>query len=379
MAENDSQEKTEEPTAKRRQDAREKGQLARSRELNSVAALLAAAAALLMMGDSLVKSLGALLERSFVIPRQKMFDDSVMLTDFVIAILDALMIAFPIFLTMIVVAILSSIALGGWSFSAKSLAFKLEKLDPVKGMGRLFAWRGIVEMLKGMAKFLLVATVALVLLRVKGDSFLSLGMEPLQPAIAHMGWLLAWSFLILSSVLLIVVAIDVPFQLWDHQRQLRMSKQEVKEEHKQTEGSPEVKGRQRQIQMEMAQRRMMEDVPSADVVITNPTHYAVALRYDAKEMGAPVLVAKGSELVAGKIRQVAQENDIPILSAPPLARSIYHHTEIGEAIPEGLYHAVAQVLAYVYQLKQGPIYNSDGAASSPQMNDLPIPDELRKD
>jgi flagellar biosynthetic protein FlhB len=193
---------------------------------------------------------------------------------------------------------------------------------------------------------------------------------------AHAGELLTWSFLVLSSILILVVVVDVPFQIWDHQRQLKMTKQEVKEEHKQTEGSPEVKGRQRQVQMEMAQRRMMEEVPKADVVVTNPTHYAVALRYDAEQMGAPVVIAKGTEIIAAKIRSLATENDVPVVAAPPLARALYFSTELGEAIPEGLYRAVAQVLAYVYQLKQGPIYNREGQAP---MMDLPIPDDLQHD
>jgi flagellar biosynthetic protein FlhB len=256
------------------------------------------------------------------------------------------------------------------------LAFKPEKLNPVKGLSRIFGWRGILEMLKGLAKFALVAVVALMLLNNMGDRFLGLGTEPLEQGMSHAADLLTLAFLILSSVLILVAAIDVPFQLWDHQRQLKMTMQEIKEEHKQTEGNPEMKGRQRQMQREMSQRRMMEDVPKADVVVTNPTHYAVALRYDTTQAGAPVVVAKGTELLAAKIRSLAVEHDVPVLAAPPLARALYFSTELGEAIPEGLYRAVAQVLAYVYQLKQGPIYNREGQTP---MTDLPIPDDLQHD
>ncbi len=376
MAESDGQERTEQATPKRQREAREKGQIARSRELNTAAALLASAALFLAMGDSLFQGMGELLRRNFTIPREAIFDDGALVPTLAGTLYDGLWLMMPFFLLMVAVAVLANIVLGGWSFSSKALTFKIEKLDPVKGMGKLFAWRGIMEMLKGLAKFLLVALVALLLLRLQGEQFLGLGSEPLSQAMTHAGSLLVWSFLFLSAILLVVVAIDVPFQLWDHQRQLKMTKQEVKEEHKQTEGSPEVKGRQRRLQMEMAQRRMMEEVPKADVVVTNPTHYAVALRYSPTEMGAPTVVAKGTELVASRIRTLATEHDVPVLSAPPLARALYFSTDINEPIPEGLYRAVAQVLAYVYQLKQGPIYNRDGMAP---LTDLPIPEELRRD
>ncbi len=372
----DGQERTEQPTPKRLREAREKGQIARSRELNTLMGLLAAAGAFLVMGDEMVMGLTDMMRQRFSIAREDIFDDTALMLHFMSTLLDVVWVVLPFMLLMALVAIISSISLGGWSFSTKSLAFKPEKLNPVKGLSRVFGWRGILEMIKGLAKFLLVAIVALVLLNTMGDRFLGLGSEPLLQGMAHAADLLTWSFLILSAVLIVVAAIDVPFQLWDHSRQLKMTMQEVKEEHKQTEGSPEVKGRQRQMQMEMAQRRMMEEVPQADVVVTNPTHYAVALKYDSEQMGAPVVVAKGTELVAAKIRALAAEHDVPLLAAPPLARALYFSTEIGEAIPEGLYRAVAQVLAYVYQLKQGPIYNREGQAP---MTDLPIPDDLQHD
>ncbi|MDH5786569.1 MAG: flagellar biosynthesis protein FlhB [Chromatiales bacterium] len=372
----DGQERTELPTPKRLREAREKGQIARSRELNTLLGLLAAAVAFLAVGDRIIFDLSERMRQSFTIDRELIFDDGALLNTLSAALIDDLWAILPFMLLMALVGVLSSLSLGGWSLSAKAFAFKLEKLNPVKGLSRVFGWRGVVEMLKGLAKFLLVAIAALLLLDLWGDRFLGLGGEPLPQGMAHMGELLVWSFLILSSVLIIVAAIDVPFQLWDHQRQLKMTKQEIKEEHKQTEGSPEVKGRQRQMQMEMAQRRMMEEVPKADVIVTNPTHYAVALRYDAERMGAPQVVAKGSELVAAKIRAIAAENDVPLVSAPPLARALYFNVELGEAIPEGLYRAVAQVLAYVYQLRQGPIYNRDGQTP---MVDLPIPDDLQHD
>ena len=375
MAESQSgQDKTEQPTPKREREAREKGQIARSRELATVAALLAAAAMFIVMGDHFIRGLAELVRRNFLFPREVVFDEISMSLRLTETTVDGLMLMLPLFILMVVVAVLANIVLGGFTFSAKAMAFKGEKLDPIKGMGRVFAWKGLMEMFKGLAKFVLVSIVGLTVLNFLTDDLMQMGREPLGAALVHAGHILTWSFLIIASVLLIVAAIDVPFQIWDHQRQLKMTKQEVKDEYKQTEGSPEVKARQRRIQMEMAQRRMMEKVPTADVVVTNPTHYAVALRYDALNMNAPVVVAKGTELVASRIRALAEEHNIPVLSTPPLARALYFSTELDEPIPDGLYRAVAQVLAYVYQLK-----NSTDYAKPAPLDDLPIPDELRRD
>lgn len=374
MAESDGQERTEQATPKREQEAREKGQVPRSRELSTVAALMAAATALIAMGESLTRALAAQMQRGLSLTREQVFDTAKLPMHFLNAVVEALLTLMPFFALMVVVVIAASAVLGGWAFTA--ISFKWEKLDPIKGMGRVFAWRGLVEMLKGMAKFALVAVTALLVLKVMGAQFLGLGRESLPQGLAHVGSLLSWIFLLLSATLLIVAFIDVPFQLWDHQRQLRMTKQEVRDEYKQTEGSPEVKGRIRRMQMEIAQRRMMAEVPKADVVVTNPTHYAVALRYDQARGDAPVVVAKGSDLIALKIRTVAQENDVPVLEAPPLARALYHSTELEQPIPVGLYRAVAMVLAYVYHLRQGPLYSREGVVTMP---DLPIPDDLRRD
>ncbi len=376
MAESDGQERTEEATAKRKEEAREKGQVPRSRELSTVAALLAAASGFIFMGDNMMHGLTHQLSRGLTLSREQVFDTKSLPMAFMNAVIEAVMTLLPFFLLMVVVAVAAAVALGGLSFSSEALSFKWEKLDPIKGMGRVFSWRGIIEMFKGFAKFVLVALVALMLLDGMEGEFIGLGSESLKQALAHTGSLLSWSFLLLSATLLLVAAIDVPFQLWDHNRQLRMTKQEIREEHKQTEGSPEVKGRIRRMQMEIAQRRMMAEVPKADVVVTNPTHYAVALRYDQEKGDAPVVVAKGSDFIALKIRSVAQENEVPVLSAPPLARALYHSTELDQPIPVGLYRAVAMVLAYVYHLRQGPMYNREGEVTMP---DLPIPDDLRRD
>ena len=377
MAESNSgQDKTEEPTPKKLKEAREKGQIARSKELATAAAMIAAALMFVFMGDYFLFGLAELARESFIIDRAAIFDSTEITVRLGITIRDGMLLMLPLFLVMIVVAILANIMLGGFTFSPAAMAFKPEKLDPIKGLSRIFAWRGLMELAKGLAKVLLVGSVAYLVFHINAEEILLMGREALPAAMAHAGNILVWSFLIISTVLLVVVAVDVPFQVWDHQRQMRMTKEEVKKEFKQTEGSPEVKGRQRQIQREMAQRRMMDKVPTADVVVTNPTHYAVALRYDPDQMNAPVVVAKGSELVASRIRALAIENDVPVLSAPPLARALFFSTELDEAIPDGLYRAVAQILAYVYQLRHGEVSEYTDAA---KWEDLPIPDEYRRD
>jgi flagellar biosynthetic protein FlhB len=289
-----------------------------------------------------------------------------------LAVGDALWSLAPFLVLVSVAALLGPIALGGWSFSVKSLGFKWEKLDPIKGLGRIFAWRGLMEFLKTLVKFAVVSLIAGFLLWQLADHLLALSNEPLKQAIAHSAQLIGWSFFGFSSVLILLAAADVPFQLWDHSNQLKMTRQEVKDELKETDGRPEVKSRIRNLQREMAQRRMIEEVPKADVVIVNPTHYAVALRFDYK-MKAPTVVAKGADLIAFQIRKVAQNHTVTVFSAPPLARALYHSTELNKEIPVGLYVAVAQVLAYVYQLKSAQ--NGEGVAPA-EPTDLPIPKEF---
>ena len=377
MAESsDGQEKTELPTEKRIKESREKGQVARSKELGTFAILIGAGASFLIMGGSMLEGLLALIHEALTPSRDLIFDPDRFFAHLLGMILETILVLAPFFAVMVVAAIVSGTIMSGWNFSTKAFAFKANKLDPIKGIGRIFGWKGLVEMLKSFAKFLLVAIVATVLLRSQANELIGLGGEALPQALSHMASILSWDFLIVSASLLLVVAVDIPFQLWDHQRQMKMTKQEIKEEGKQTEGSPEVKGRQRRIQMEMAQQRMMDAVPDADVVITNPTHYAIALKYDSVQMAAPQLVAKGSDLVAGQIRAIAKEHDVPIVSAPPLARAIFYSTKLEQAIPEGLYRAVAQILAYIFQLKQSEGYDKPSASI---LNDLPIPDDLRRD
>lgn len=377
MAENENgQERTEEATAKRKQDSRDKGEIARSRELNTLLMLLASGGGLLFLGSDLVKGLMQILDSSLTIERANIFDVNAMTALFSEMVFHAIDAVMPLFVLLVIVAILAPMAMGGWSFSLKPLQPDLKKFDPIKGMGKIFSLKGLMELLKALAKFLLVGSMGYFLLQTKVESFINLGNETLQQGISRLGSELIWIFILLSSTLIAVVLVDAPFQLWDHTRKQKMTRQEVKDEMKETDGNPEMKGKVRQTQREIAQRRMMQEVPKADVVITNPTHYAVALRYDQTRMGAPIIVALGADEIAGHIRRIAQANDVPILSAPPLARALYYNGELDAEIPAGLYLAIAQVLAYIYQLHH---YELNGGIAPEFSSDTPIPDDLRRD
>jgi flagellar biosynthetic protein FlhB len=377
MAENqDGQEKSQEPTAKRLADARKKGQVPRSRELNTMAITLLGLGALIAMGPRFASNLHDLFTAQFVLQREEMFDPNAMLSHLVSAIGDALLMLAPFFVLMMAVAILSSVALGGFNVSLEAMAPKLSKLDPVKGMKRVFSAKGLMELVKSLAKFVLVTAATVVLLYMLADQLLGLSSLDIKQAIGEGMTLVAWSSVLMASTLILMALIDVPFQLWQHKRELKMTQQEVRDELKETEGRPEVKGRLRQLQREIAQRRMMQEVPKADVIVTNPTHYAVALRYDPDEMQAPIVVALGKDLVAANIREVGQAHDVPLVEAPTLARALYFNTELNQAIPGALFLAVAQLLAYVFQLRAWDEHGGD-IPTPPQ--DYPVPEDYRHD
>jgi flagellar biosynthetic protein FlhB len=377
MAENeDGQEKTEQPTPKRLEEARKKGQVPRSRELNTMAVTLVGALSLLALGGHMSEGLAEIIRDNFSLTRADIFDPMATIHHLGTAVRDALFMLMPFFAAVMVVAVLASIALGGFSFSAEALTPKLEKLDPIKGMKKVFSLKGLVELVKALAKFLLIAGVTALLLWLSAEDFLALSGMDVVPAIKEVGSLIGWSLVTLASTLILIALIDVPFQLWEHNRQLKMTQKEVRDEMKETDGRPEVKGKIRQLQREMAQRRMMEEVPKADVVVTNPTHYAVALRYDQDGMMAPKVVAKGTELVAANIREVAQENHVPVIESAILARALYFNTELGDFIPAGLYLAVAKLLAYVFQLR---VYHSEGGEKPPMPADMSVPEEFQHD
>jgi len=372
MAEEKAQERTEEPTPKRLREAREKGQVARSRELNTVMVLLAGAFGGVMLGQNIIGNLEHLMVRGFTFERAMAFDSGLLPGILMQNMFDALWLIAPLVILLLVAAFVGPLSLGGWSFSAESIKFNPEKLDPIKGLGRVFSLKGLMELLKTLAKFMVVTTAAGLLLWIDSGELLQLGGASIRPALAATGDLIMWGFLFLTAVLLLIAAVDVPFQIWDHTRQLRMTRQEVKDEMKETEGNPEVKAKTRSLQREMARQRMMTEVPKADVVITNPTHFAVALRYDPERGGAPRMVAKGADLVAGEIRKIALEANVPLYEAPPLARAIYYNTRINDEIPAALYVSVAQVLAYIFQLRE---FRKGGAYPQPPA-DLQVPEEM---
>ena len=350
----DSEERTEEPTPKRLQESREKGQVPRSRELTMTLVMLVGSATLVISGSWFAGRLQAILAGAFRIERAAIFDDGVMLRNLSELAVQVFLILGPLLFALVVTALAAPALLGGWNFSRQAIAPKLERLDPIKGLKRVLGTQGLMELLKAMGKFLVVGIAAGFFLWLIMDRFLALSRLPVIPAIGESVWLSGLALFAGSAALIVIAAVDVPFQLATHYKQLRMTRQEVREELKQTEGRPEVKARIRTLQQEMASRRMMEDVPDADIVITNPVHFAVALRFDADSMAAPVVVAKGSELVALAIRRVAEESGVPLLTAPPLARALYRSVDIGQAIPPQLYVAVAEVLAWVHQVRTRP-------------------------
>jgi flagellar biosynthetic protein FlhB len=370
----DGQEKTEQPTPKRLQDAKKKGQVARSRELNTMAITLLGGIALVSMGSHMGSGLWELMAGNFTIPRVDIYDPMALVRRLAGAIQDGLFMLMPFFLVVIVAAIGSSVALGGIAISGEALAPKFSKLDPIKGIKKVFSLKGLMEVLKAMAKFLLIGSATALVLWLTLDEFIGLSRLDLEQAMVQMGDLIGWSFVMIAATLILVAAIDVPFQLWDHKRQMKMTRQEVREEMKETEGRPEVKGRIRALQRELAQRRMMEEVPEADVIVTNPTHFAVALKYEQSRMLAPKVVAKGADLVAANIRKVGEENHVPLVESPLLARALFFSTELGQTIPAGLYLAVAKILAYVFQMR---IYDSDGGEKPEFPTELTIPEEFQ--
>ncbi|TXG98054.1 MAG: flagellar biosynthesis protein FlhB [Nevskiaceae bacterium] len=368
MAESSSQDRTERATPKRRREARKRGQVPRSRELTTAAVMIASAALLITLGTGIAAGAADLMRQSLA------FDPALLTTPQALPRLfgavagGALRLVLPLMLGLVLVALAAPMLLGGWNFSSGALAPDFSRINPLNGLGRIFSKNGLVEVIKGVAKFSLVGAVGAIAWWTSRGDLVSLGTEPLPRGIAHGATLCLHVFAWLCGALALIAAIDVPWQIFSYEKQLRMTKQEVKDEYKESEGRPEVKGRIRQLQRQAATRRMMDKVPKADVVIVNPTHYAVALEYKAGSMRAPRVVAKGVDLIALNIRELAREHRVPIVEAPPLARAIYRGAELDAEIPVALYAAVAQVLSYVYQLR---VYRSGPPPAIPQIGDVP--------
>lgn len=373
MAEDSDLERTEEASPKRLEEARKEGDVPRSRELSTCTVLLAAGGALWAMGGSLIKQLNQMLTHGLSLNRETIYDFNVLAEKIAADLLDVLIAFSPVAGLLLVVAVASPVLIGGWVFSAKALGPNFGRLNPASGLGNMISSRAGVELLKSILKTVLVGSVAWVVVMAQKEAIFSLANEPLQQALAHAGHMFGVGFMTIVASLVVIAMIDAPYQMWSYANKLKMTHQEVVQESKEMNGNPQIKAKIRQQQREMARRRMMSEVPNADVIVTNPTHYAVALKYAEGGMRAPQVVAKGVDEVAAKIRELAQENNVPMLEAPPLARALYKHTELGDEIPEALYAAVAEVLAYVYQLRT---YRNQGGDRPEQPRELPVPKEM---
>ncbi|MDG1663298.1 MAG: flagellar biosynthesis protein FlhB [Pseudomonadales bacterium] len=381
MAEDESgQEKTEEATPKRLEKARDEGQIARSRELGTTLLLMTGGVSLLMFGTTLAERFQGVMRSSFSFDRDAVFDSSYMISHLGRSLDSVIDVVVLVLVLLMIAGAIGSISLGGWLFSSKPITPKLSRMNPLEGLQRMFSAKALVELFKAIAKFSLVALMASMILWHMRSELLSLGQESLVPAITHAVWILVWSALGMSSATIIIAAIDVPFQRFENAKKLRMTRQQVKDEYKDSEGKPEVKSKIRQLQRELAQSRMMASIPEADVVITNPEHFSVALKYDINGSGAPVVVAKGADEIAMKIREIANINEVPLLRSPQLARAVFFSTEINDEIPASLYLAVAQVLAFIFQMRQASSSKRPADAQVRALNrKLDIPDDMAFD
>ncbi|MDN7880300.1 flagellar biosynthesis protein FlhB [Burkholderia aenigmatica] len=375
MADESDLDKTEAATPRRREKAREEGQVARSRELASFALLAAGFYGAWLLAGPSGGHLQAMLRGAFTFDRATAFDTNRMLSAAGSASLEGFAALLPLLALTGLAALLAPMALGGWLISQKTFELKFDRLNPISGLGRIFSIQGPIQLGMSLAKTLVVGGIGGIAIWRSKDELLALATQPLGVALPDALHLVAVCCGTTVAGMLVVAALDVPYQLWQYNKKLRMTKEEVKREHRENEGDPHVKGRIRQQQRAIARRRMMAAVPKADVVVTNPTHFAVALQYTDGEMRAPKVVAKGVNLVAARIRELAAEHNVPLLEAPPLARALYHNVELEREIPGSLYSAVAEVLAWVYQLKR---FRSEGGAFPAVPVDLDVPADLDK-
>lgn len=352
MAEDSDLERTEPASARKLDQAREQGNVPRSRELATLAVLLASVGVIAALGMFMLKGLNRVMQNTLSFDAGDVASPAMMGRNLMEAGVDGLLLLLPVTGAVVVAAVAANVLVSGWVFSTKAITFDLAKLNPITGLGRLFSWNSVAELVKALMKGGLIAGVAGWMIWHQRDSILGLAVEPLDAAMVHFGQITLLTFLAAVSAFGLIVLLDVPYQLWNYHRGMRMTKEEIRQESKEMEGDPQIKARIRSLQREAARRRMMQEVPKADVVVTNPMHFAVALKYEERTMSAPLVIAKGSQLVAERIKELARENRVPIVEAPPLARALHRHAEVGETIPGALFTAVAQVLAYVYQLNQ---------------------------
>jgi flagellar biosynthesis protein FlhB len=343
--------RTEEPSQRRLDQARERGQLPRSRELTTFAAMLGGSAALIAVGDSLAGRMSQVMRSSLSIDPRRVGDVGSMATALGDAATGAVVAVLPVFGSLAALVLLASMVLGGWNFSPAALTPDFTRMNPLAGLGRLFGLQGAAELGKALLKCTVIGGVCAGIVSWLFGDVMALGHMAPRAAIGRGAGLIAWAFVWLCASLGIIAAVDVPLQMFQFTRSMRMTRQELRDEAKESDGRPETKQRIRQMQQQLARRRMMHKVPEADVVIVNPTHFAVALKYDPKDMRAPRVLAKGQDLVAANIRRIAEEHRVPLFEAPKLARALYKSTDLNHEIPAGLYVAVAQVLSYVFRIR----------------------------
>lgn len=373
MAEDSDLERTEPASTRRLEKAREEGQVARSRELSTFLLLFSGSAGIWWFGGHAMAQFRGWFARALSFDPRLAYDSTLATERLTTLAFDALLIVAPLLALLAAAAAFSPLLLGGWMFAPGALAPDFSRIDPLKGIGRMFSTRGLAELGKALLKTTMVAGFAILVVRANAGSVFALFSQTPESGIAMAGEIVASSFVAVVCGLALIAAVDVPLQLWQHASKLKMTRDELRQEHKEHEGDPKIKARVRALQREAARRRMMAEVPKADVVVTNPSHYAVALAYRNGEMRAPKVLAKGADHVAQRIRELASDAGVPLLEAPPLARALYQHTEIGDEIPEKLYNAVAEVLAYVFQLRRSRDY---GAPAPVTPSNLPVPKEL---
>lgn len=373
MAEENDQDKTEAATPQKLQKARDDGDIPRSKELTTLIMLIGGVGVLYTCGSLLRIRATSVMEESMRFDRARAFDSNLVLAHLWAQAEHMLLGLAPVFIALLVLALVAPALLGGWVFSAKAFAPKLSNLNPIKGVQKMFSLQALNELGKGIAKSALVGSVAVWYLHGQLPELMSMSSLTLEQGLGEMMYLITLGCALMVSSLLVVVMMDVPYQLYSFAKKMRMSKEEIKREFKENEGDPHVKGKIRAQQQAMARSRMMTEVPKADVIVTNPTHFAVALAYRDGEMSAPRVVAKGADEVAARIRELGAEHEIPLLSAPPLARALYWHVDLNQEVPAALYTAVAEVLAWVYRLKR---VSDEPGLDLDAPKDLPVPDGM---
>jgi flagellar biosynthetic protein FlhB len=373
MADDSDLEKTEQASPKRVEKAREDGDVPRSKELATCMLLFAAGLGFLMFGSGLSAAMKGYFIDAFNFKRDAVFNSEILLNEEVHGLTNVLLALLPLGLILFVVAMFSQVIIGGWNFNVNALVPNFNRLNPLRGITNMISTNALVELIKAILKATVVGIIAFVVISTDYPAILSLSMMPLAVGISSMGSMLVHGFLMIVFGLVLIAAIDVPYQLMHYSSKLKMTKEEVRQESKEANGNPEIKARVRQQQREVARRRMMAEIPKADVIITNPTHYAVAIKYTEGGVGAPKLIAKGADEVALRIRQIAKDNKVPMLESPKLARALFAHSELGDEIPVALYSAVAEVLAFVYQLRT---FNQQGGAYPNEPKNVQVPDEL---